>query len=406
MKTKRNFTRAEVTRKQEKRIREGHPWIYEDEITVMDTPEGNGCLIDVFSSKGTYLGTGMYSEHSKIRIRLLGNNANEQYNDAFFLRRLKYALEYRMDVMGEDFANSRLIHGEADGLPGVTVDKYGPVLVSEISTYGMDIRKDLLYRGMKELLAEKGYEVSGIYERSDSELRTKEGLAKFTGWVTEYTEKEIPVQEINENGIFYDVDIINGQKTGFFLDQKYNRLSVRKLAAGKNVLDCCTHTGSFAINAAYGKAAQVTALDVSETALDMARQNAWKNHLEEKINFVQADVFEYLETCLRSHTRYDFIVLDPPAFTKSRSTVRNASHGYERINTLAMRILPRGGYLATCSCSHFMSTEMFREMLAESARKAGVTIRIIEENHASPDHPRLMNVPETDYLKFFLIQVI
>ncbi|MBQ6221527.1 MAG: class I SAM-dependent rRNA methyltransferase, partial [Solobacterium sp.] len=165
-------------------------------------------------------------------------------------------------------------------------------------------------------------------------------------------------------------------------------------------------TGSFAINAAYGKAAQVTALDVSETALDMARQNARKNHLEEKINFVQADVFEYLETCLRSHTRYDFIVLDPPAFTKSRSTIRNASHGYERINTLAMRILPRGGYLATCSCSHFMGTEMFREMLAESARKAGVTIRIIEENHASPDHPRLMNVPETDYLKFFLIQVI
>ncbi|MBQ6223178.1 MAG: class I SAM-dependent rRNA methyltransferase, partial [Solobacterium sp.] len=288
MKTKRNFTRAEVTRKQEKRIREGHPWIYEDEITVMDTPDENGCLIDVFSSKGTYLGTGMYSEHSKIRIRLLGNNANEQYNDAFFLRRLKYALEYRMDVMGEDFANCRLIHGEADGLPGVTVDKYGPVLVSEISTYGMDIRKDLLYRGMKELLAEKGYEVSGIYERSDSELRTKEGLAKVTGWVTEYTEKEIPVLEINENRILYDVDIINGQKTGFFLDQKYNRLSVRKLAAGKNVLDCCTHTGSFAINAAYGKAAQVTALDVSETALDMARQNARKNHLEEKINFVQA----------------------------------------------------------------------------------------------------------------------
>lgn len=406
MKTKRNFTRAEVTRKQEKRIREGHPWIYEDEITKIDTPEENGCFVDVFSSKGTYLGTGMYSEHSKIRIRLLGNNANEQYDDAFFLRRLKYAVEYRMDVMGEDFANCRLIHGEADGLPGVTVDKYGPVLVSEISTYGMDIRKDLLYRGLKDLLAEKGYTVSGIYERSDSELRTKEGLAKVTGWGTEYTKKEIPVLEINENGILYDVDIINGQKTGFFLDQKYNRLSVRKIAAGKNVLDCCTHTGSFAINAAYGKAVQVTALDVSETALEMARKNACKNHLEEKIHFVQADVFEYLEECLRSHTRYDFIVLDPPAFTKSRSTVRNASHGYERINTLAMRILPRGGYLATCSCSHFMSTEMFREMLAESARKAGVTIRIIEENHASPDHPRLMNVPETDYLKFFLIQVI
>ena len=406
MKTERTFTACTVTPKQEKRIRGGHPWVYEDEITEISAEPENGSIVDVFGRKHNYLGSGLYSANSKIRIRILDHNANEKFDDAFFARRTAYALKYRREVMGEDFANCRLIHGEADGLPGLTIDKYGDILVTEVSSYGIDLRRDVIYRALVSGLQEYGVTVSGIYERNDGDLRRREGLAQYTGWYEALSPEPKDKVIINEHGILYEVDILNGQKTGFFLDQKYNRLEIRKIAGNMDVLDCCTHTGSFALNAAYGGAASVTALDISDTALDTARTNAVLNHLEDRVEFRQGDVFEELKSYLQEHRKFDVIILDPPAFTKSRSTLRNAYNGYLRLNTYGMRLVKRGGYLATCSCSHFMDTETFRQMLKEASEAAGVTLRIITETHAACDHPRLISVPETDYLKFFLLQII
>ncbi|MBR3348638.1 MAG: class I SAM-dependent rRNA methyltransferase [Solobacterium sp.] len=403
MKQNREFPFAKVTKKQEYSLKKGHPWIYEDEITEESGTIENGCLIDVFGTKGNYLGTGFYSALSKIRIRLLGTNANEKYDDAFFERRVRYALEYRKDVMGEDYQACRLIHGEADGLPGLTVDRYQTILVSEIASYGTEMHKDVIYHSLLKLLKEQGETIEGIYERNEGDLRAKEGLKQYKGWYGE-EHPDSCITEICENGIYYEVDVENGQKTGFFLDQKYNRLAVKKLAHGKRVLDCCTHTGSFALNAANGGAEYVLAVDISESALDMARKNAERNHLN--LAFRQGDVFEILPQLRQEHAQFDFIILDPPAFTKSRKTFHNAKGGYKQINKEAMRLLGRGGYLASASCSHFMPRDEFRNMLSEAAAEAGVSIRIIEERHAAPDHPVLPNVPETEYLKFFMVQII
>jgi 23S rRNA (cytosine1962-C5)-methyltransferase len=408
MKQERRFPAVRITRKQEKTIKAGHPWVYMDEITEAPETIENGALTDVLGPKGQYLGTGIWSQQSKIRVRILDHNANETFEEPFFARRVKYALQYRRDVMQEDRTACRLIHGESDGLPGVTVDRYGSILVSEILSYGMDQRRLWIYQALIDQLKEEGTAVAGIYERCEGELRLKEGLDQHSGWV------EMPglghpdsaITTITENGILYEVDVANGQKTGFFLDQKYNRLAVRKLAAGKKVLDCCTHTGSFALNAALGNAASVEAVDISESALQMARENAARNHLEDRISFQQADIFDLLEEYTQAHQRFDFIILDPPAFTKSRKTFDHAYSGYRRINSAAMRLLPRGGYLATASCSHFMPTAQFREMLQEAAEDAGVSLRIVEERHAAPDHPVLISVPETDYLKFFVLQIL
>lgn len=397
MKTTREFPFARVTKKQERTVKTGHPWIYADEITEMSGEVENGSLIDVFSQKGSYLGTGFYSEHSLIRIRLLGSNANEKYDDEFFARRTRYALQYRRDVMKEDFGCCRLIHGEADGLPGLTVDRYEDILVSEVSSYGMEIKKDIVYRTLREEILQ----IRGIYERNESPLRLKEGLSQKKGWYDDVCD---PVVKISENGIVYEVDVENGQKTGFFLDQKYNRQVIGRMAAGKHVLDCCTHTGSFALNAAKGGAKDVIAMDISESALDTAKRNAELNGLQ--ITFRQGDVFEVLPELRQQHAHFDLIILDPPAFTKSRKTMHNARSGYRTINAMAMKLLPRGGYLATCSCSHFMPNEEFRSMLGDAANDAGVTVRIVEERHASPDHPVLVSVPETEYLKFYLVQII
>lgn len=403
MKQERIYPKAVVTKKQAARIHSGHPWVYADEILETAGTITNGCLIDVFGQKENYLGTGFYSEKSKIRIRILSGNANEVFDDAFYKRRVKHALQYRRDVMKEDFSACRLIHGESDLLPGMTVDRYGNLLVAEVASYGMEQVKSIIYNALLSQLREMGETIDGIYERNEGELRIKEGLAQYKGWYGE-EHPSSAVTTITENGIRYEVDVENGQKTGFFLDQKYNRLAVRSLAAGRTVLDCCTHTGSFAMNAAMGNALSVDAVDISGTALAEARKNAAMNGLQ--IRFVQGDVFEELDRIRREHRFYDFIILDPPAFTKSRKTYRNARHGYTEINAQAMRILPRGGYLATCSCSHFMPTEMFREMLGDAARLAGVQLRIVEERHASPDHPVHVSVPETDYLKYFLVQII
>ena len=403
MKMTREFPFARVSRKQEASLKKGHPWIYEDEISETDGEITNGCLIDVFGTKNNYLGTGFYSEKSKIRIRILGTNANEKYDDAFFERKVRYALQYRKDVMADDMKACRLIHGEADGLPGLTVDRYNDILVTEVASYGTEMHKDVIYKALIDQLSEMGETISGIYERNEGDLRLKEGLPQYKGW---YGEKhpESCVTEILENGIYYEVDVENGQKTGFFLDQKYNRRAIWNIAKGKRVLDCCTHTGSFALNAAKAGAKSVLAMDISETALQMAKKNAERNNLH--LDFRQGDVFEVLPQLRAEHAQFDFIILDPPAFTKSRKTFHNAKGGYKQINKEAMRLLGRGGYLASASCSHFMPVAEFRNMLSEAASEAGVSIRIIEERHASMDHPVLPDVPETEYLKFFVVQII
>lgn len=403
MKQNRIFPHVTVTTKQERSIRHGHPWIYADEITESSDNIENGSFTDVFGHKNNYLGTGFYSASSKIRIRLLGNNANEIYNDAFFERKVKYALAYRKDVMGNDFNDCRLIHGESDGLPGLTIDRYNDILVSEVESYGTDLHKDVIYHALLTQLSEMDETIHGIYERNEGELRKKEGLEQYKGWYGNEHPSSC-ITEICENGIYYNVDVENGQKTGFFLDQKYNRRAVARLASGRHVLDCCTHTGSFALNAAKGGAASVLAMDISESALEMAEENAKRNNLS--ISLRQGDVFEVLPALKKEHAFFDFIILDPPAFTKSRRTFHNARKGYEEINADAMRLLPRGGYLATASCSHFMPKEEFESMLVDAANDAGVGIRIIEQRGAAFDHPVMPAIPETEYLKFFLLQII
>ena len=407
MKQNRTFPWARVTKKQEATLKKGHPWVYEDEITEQSESIENGSLIDVFSEKGSYLGTGFYSACSRIRIRILDHNANETFNDAFFERRVRYAVQYRYDVMPEDVSSCRLIHGEADGLCGLTVDKYEDLLVSEVLSYGMEQKKGIIYRALTEVLAEKGVAVRGIFERNEEALRRKEGLELYKGWAD--IGKPIPdspVVIITENGIQYEVDVENGQKTGFFLDQKYNRRAIWPIANGRTVLDCCTHTGSFALNAAKAGAVHVTAADISEFALKQAEQNAVRNQLDGVMDFVCADVFDLLEELRTKPHTYDFIILDPPAFTKSRKTFASARAGYRRLNASAMRLLKRGDYLATASCSHFMPNQEFRNMLKDAAMDAGVSIRIIEERHAAKDHPVLISVPETEYLKLYLLQIV
>ena len=408
MKTKRDFPLALVSKKAEASIRRGHPWVYFDEITDTFGEIENGCITDVVSAKGTYLGSGLWSEKSKIRVRLLSSNANDRFDAAFFTRRLRYAIDCRHSIMGDDFAACRLVFGEADGLPGLTVDRFGDVCVTQVLSYGMDLRRDLLYGALREILAGYSVTLRGIFERNDVALRELEGLPQYKGWYRPETVSNPDTTTIiTENGVQYAVDFENGQKTGFFLDQKYNRLAVARMARGRRVLDCFTHTGSFALNAAMGGAAHVTAVDVSQTAIDMARENAVRNGLDDRMDFLCADVFDLLPAlAARGDKPYDFIILDPPAFTKSRKTVHSAERGYREINYRAMKLLPRGGYLATCSCSHFMRHDLFERMLRDAAGDAGVQLRQLEVRQQCCDHPVLWNVPETDYLKFYIFQII
>ena len=410
MKTTRSYPAYTVTKKAELSIVQGHPWVYADEIT--DAPETqleNGALVDVLSQKGRYLGTGFLSLASKIRVRLLSRNANDTFDEAFWQRRFEYAWAYRKTVLRpEDLTCCRVIFGEADQMPGLTVDRFGTVLVAQILSVGMEVRKEQLLPLLARVLRADGQQIDGIYQRNDAALRDKEGLEQGKGWL-EIPGEQHPAStetEICENGVYYKVDFENGQKTGFFLDQKFNRRAVANIARGKTVLDCFTHTGSFAPNAALGGAAHVTAVDVSESAVEMARRNAARNGLEDRMDFVCEDVFDLLPRLEREGSPYDFIILDPPAFTKARRTAQNAMRGYKEINYRAMRLLPRGGYLATASCSHFASEAMFIKMLHAAAHDAGRQLRQIEVRQQAPDHPILWNVEETDYLKFFLFQVV
>ena len=410
MKTTRSYPAYTVTKKAELSIVQGHPWVYADEITdVPETQPENGALVDVLSQKGRYLGTGFLSLASKIRVRLLSRNANDTFDEAFWQRRFEYAWAYRKTVLRpEDLTCCRVIFGEADQMPGLTVDRFGTVLVAQILSVGMEVRKEQLLPLLARVLRADGQQIDGIYQRNDAALRDKEGLEQGKGWL-EIPGEQHPAStetEICENGVYYNVDFENGQKTGFFLDQKFNRRAVANIARGKTVLDCFTHTGSFALNAALGGAAHVTAVDVSESAVEMARRNAARNGLEDRMDFVCEDVFDLLPRLEREGSPYDFIILDPPAFTKARRTAQNAMRGYKEINYRAMRLLPRGGYLATASCSHFASEAMFIKMLHAAAHDAGRQLRQIEVRQQAPDHPILWNVEETDYLKFFLFQVV
>ena len=409
MKAKRSYPKFIITAKGTRWVEQGHPWIYEGEIVQEEGDCENGALADAVSEKGKYLGTGFVSRQSKIRLRLLSRNANDHFDEAFWQRRIQYAWDYRKTVMAGDISCCRIIFGEADGFPGLTVDRFSDILVTQTLSMGMEKAKDIIFPLLMKVLRADGQEIRGIYERNDVAIRELEGLPQNKGWYP--LPGEVPpdstVTEICENGVFYQVDVENGQKTGFFLDQKYNRLAIARLAKGKRVLDCFTHTGSFALNAAMGGAAHVTAVDISASAIEMAKANAQRNGLSDRMDFVVADVFDLLpELIAKGKAPYDFIILDPPAFTKSRKTVDSAQRGYKEINLRALRLLPRGGYFATASCSHFMPSELFVKMLRSAALDAGVELRQIEARQQAPDHPILWNVPETDYLKFYIFQVV
>lgn len=408
MKAARPYPIVTITPKGERAIVDGHPWVYEGEVvSISGTPEDGG-LVDVVSKKGSWLGCGFYNSASKIRVRLVTRNANDDpAGDAFWERRLRYAWDYRKTVMApEDLSCCRIIFGEADHFPGLTVDRFGPVLVAQVLCLGLDRVKDTIFSQLVRVLRADGQDIAGVYERNDAALREKEGMAQGKGWYPLPGEPvpDFTCADITENGIRYTVDFENGQKTGFFLDQKYNRQAVARLARGKTVLDCFTHTGSFALNAARGGAKHVTAVDVSDFAVACARENAARNGLESVVDCVAANVFDLLPRLQKG--QYDFIILDPPAFTKSRQTTRRAMAGYKEINYRAMRLLPRGGYLATCSCSHFATEELFRKMLRDAAHDAGVQLRQIEARQQAADHPILWGVEETSYLKFYLFQVV
>ena len=404
----------------------------EDEIIPLEAlPDGS--IVDVVSLKGSYLGTGLLSRHSRIRVRLVTRNANDDFSPTFWERKVRWAWEYRKTVMGDDAHACRVIFSEADEFPGLIVDRFNDVLVTQTLSAGMERLKPVVFPALIKVFAEDVVSLRGIYERNDVATRALEGLEQTTGWWspqsddgtaattatsgtgdagahTDTGDSGLTVTDITENGVRYHVDFANGQKTGFFLDQKYNRRAVARLAKGRRVLDCCTHTGSFALNAALGSAEFVRAVDVSETAIDMARENARLNgsDVAGRMDFTVANIFDLLPELERTRNpeHFDFIILDPPAFTKSRRTIGSAERGYREINYRAMRILPRGGYLATCSCSHFMDHERFKRMIAEAAQDAGVHLRQIEERQQAPDHPIVWGVPETDYLKCFLFQVV
>jgi len=406
----RTYPKFYITLKGERSARNGHPWVYGEEVTKVEGEYRNGDLVDVLSSKGKYLGTGFVNDHSKIRVRIISTNTNDKFDAAFWERRLRYAIDYRRAVMpGDDFKCCRLIFGEADQFPGLTVDRYSDLLSVQVLSLGIELRKDLLFKLLVKILREQGEDIRGLYERNDVNIRLLEGMEQNRGFYR-LDDEPLPVSaltQIVENGIIYEVDVENGQKTGFFLDQKYNRQSVARIAAGRRVLDCFTHTGSFALNAAKGGAQSVTAVDVSQTAVDMANENARLNGVNNIMHAVQANVFDLLDELTAKKSReYDFIILDPPAFTKSRRTVHNAANGYRDINLKAMKLLPRGGYLATCSCSHFMKQDLFEAMLQDAAREAGVQLRQVEVRQQAPDHPVLWGVPETCYLKFYIFQVV
>lgn len=400
-------------------VKAGGLWIYDNEIDTIAGSFKNGTIVTVRDFDGYPMGKGFINQNSKIRIRLLTRQAQTQIDDVFLLMRVQNAWDYRKNVMTsrEDLSSCRVIFGEADWLPGLVVDKYEDILVVESLALGMELLKETILKKLVECMEQDGFSVRGIYERSDAPVRKKEGLMPHKGFLYaadapapeegffNYGEFATDV-EIVENGVHYMVDVVNGQKTGFFLDQKYNRRAMQHLCKGKKVLDCFTHMGTFALNAGIAGAEDVTGLDISEYAVKQATENAARNGLSDTVHFRQANVLDELPKLAESGEQYDVVILDPPAFTKSREATKNAIKGYREINRNGLKLVKDGGYFATCSCSHFMTQELFTKVIGQAALSAHKRLRQIEFRTQAPDHPILWSADESYYLKFYIFQVV
>ena len=387
-----------LKRNEGRTVSAGGLWIFNNEIDQIDGAYENGDIVKVVSYKDDFIGYGYINDHSKIMIRILSRRKDDAIDEAFFYERFKDAWNYRKAVV--DTNCCRIVFSDSDRLPGLIVDKFNDVLVFEIDTLGMDVRKDLLVRMMKKVLAEDGVSISGVYERSDARVRTLEGLERIKGFLSEKFPTTI---EVDENGVKLKVNIAEGQKTGYFLDQKYNHLAIRKICEGKEVLDCCTHTGGFALSAAK-VAKSVIGIDASQLAIDQAEENSRLNGFE-NTQFLVADVFDYLIDMEKQKKRFDVIVLDPPAFTKSRNSVKNASKGYKEINYRAMKLLRPGGFLVTCSCSEYMPRDLFMKIILSAANDSHKRLRLVENRAQAPDHPIMLGSNVSDYLKCVIVQV-
>lgn len=382
-------------------IKAGGMWIFDNEIATIVGKFRNGDVVFVHDFDGYPMGKGFINQNSKIRIRLLSRHEDTKIDEQFWRERVQAAWDYRKKTV--DTSSCRLIFGEADFFPGMVVDKFSDVLVVQSLALGIDRFKLLIVDLIREVLGADGIKIRGVYERSDAKVRRQEGMEQVKGFIGEEFDTDV---EIVENGVHYIVDVKNGQKTGFFLDQKYNRLAIQKLCKGARVLDCFTHTGSFALNAGIAGAAEVTGVDASQLAVDQAAGNAKLNGLENNVKFICEDVFELLPELEKQGEKYDVVILDPPAFTKSRNSIRNATKGYREINLRGMKLVKNGGYLATCSCSHFMSYELFTKTINQAAHNAHKRLRQVEFHTQAPDHPILWAADESYYLKFYVFQVV
>ena len=382
-------------------IKAGGAWVFNNEIETITGRFHNGDLVIVHDFDGYPMGKGYINQNSKIRVRLLTRHVNQEIDESFFQMRLQNAWNYRKDTV--DTSSCRLVFGEADFLPGIVIDKYEDVLVMECLTLGMERYKEQLANLMKQILQKDGIQIRGVYERSDAKEREKEGLSRVKGFIGAEFDTNV---EITENGVRYMVDVVNGQKTGFFLDQKYNRLAIQKLCKGKRVLDCFTHMGTFALNAGIAGASEVTGLDISEFAVEQATENAKRNSLSDTVTFRAANVLDELPKLAAAGEKYDVVILDPPAFTKSRQATKNAIKGYREINMKGLKLVKDGGYLATCSCSHFMTQELLAKTIREAARATHKRLRQVEFRTQAADHPILWAAEESYYLKFYIFQVV
>ena len=378
----------------------GGPWIYDNEIGEITPNCEDGGIVRVEDYNGYVLGWGFLNRKSTIAVRVLSRKADAVIDEAFLEARVRAAWQYRKDTVETD--SCRVIFGEADFLPGLVVDKFSDVLVVESLALGIDRLKDTILKALVKVLAEDGIAIRGIYERSDAKVRLKEGMERVKGFLSTPFDTKV---EILENGVRYMVDVEEGQKTGYFLDQKYNRRAIQPLCRGKRVLDCFTHTGAFALNAAVAGAREVIGVDASETGVRQAEENARLNGVEDRVKFLCRDVFDLLPEMDRNGERFDVVILDPPAFTKSRDSVKKAVRGYREINLRGIRLVENGGYLATCSCSHFMTPELFTNTIAQAARDARRRLRQVEYRTQSADHPILWGADESYYLKFYIFQV-
>lgn len=385
-------------------LKAGGAWVFDNEIDVINGSYENGDIVSLVDFDDYPMGVGYINDNSKIRVRMLSRNPETTIDANLFRDRVKAAWEYRKTVLApNDLSSCRLIFGEADFLPGITIDKYEDVLVVESLALGIDIYKEEIVQQLKEVLAEDNISIRGVYERSDSRERKKEGLPQHKGFIGDEFDTNV---EIVENGIHYMVDVVNGQKTGFFLDQKYNRLAMQRICRGKKVLDCFTHMGTFALNAGFGGASSVLGLDISEFAVEQAKANAVLNHLDDKVKFKAANVFDELPRLVEEGEKFDVVILDPPAFTKSREATKKAVKGYREINMKGLKLVKDGGYLATCSCSHFMTQELFTKTIKEAAKAVHKRLRQVEFRTQAPDHPILWAADESYYLKFIIFQVV